>query len=152
MAIAQAMWCHGHSVRIEHENQLQDIWRAGMFVRITGRPNAETWIHYAIPTPVISDDHRLQAGSVMIRCQTTLNDIWIAAVHIYDGEKLISRHDDKHDGDNNWRYYRYSISGQPDISWGLGLSIKLKTALATQVDTREAFKINISSVGCDFLL
>ncbi len=66
MALAHAMWVHGHNMQIEHPDRLQSVWRAGMYIRVEGKPGLSNWFHFAIPTPVIVNGNRLRADSVMV--------------------------------------------------------------------------------------
>lgn len=127
MPLAQAMWTHGHAVRIETPDHLSAVWRSGTFVRIVGKQAQSAWLHYSIPTPVIVTDRRLTAGSVMIRSRTVpQNDAWIEAVHVYDGENRIAAHDGRHDNSRDWSFLRYEVPGTPEVRWGVGVSIKVK--------------------------
>lgn len=51
--ITQAMWTHGHTMKVEDPAGLSGVWRAGFFARAVGRPNTTNWFHFAVPTPVI---------------------------------------------------------------------------------------------------
>lgn len=127
MALTRAMWTHGHAVRIEHPDRLSSVWRAGFFVRMLGKPSQNVWVHYAIPTPVIVTDNRLSVGSVMIRYRTVPeNDSWIAAVHVYDGERKIASHDDLSEQARDWAFRRYDVPDNPDVRWGIGISINIR--------------------------
>ena len=126
MPIAQAMWIHGNAARIEDPNQVSAIWRSGSFFRVVGKVSGRAWIHYSIPTPVIVTDHRLLGGSVMIRCRMfPRDDAWIEAVHVYDGERIIARHDVPDYRSSEWSFLRYEIPDTPEVLWGIGVSIKL---------------------------
>lgn len=127
MPLAQAMWTHGHAIRIESPERLSSVWRAGFFVRLIGKRSENVWVHYAIPTPVIVKDNRLNVDSVMIRCRTIAkDDAWIAAVHIYDGEQIIASHDNLRQNSADWSFLRYAVSGHPDVRWGIGISINIR--------------------------
>ena len=90
MALAHAVWIHGHSMQIEHPDRVDSVRRAGFYIRIDGKPGRDNWFHFAIPTPVIVNDYRLRAGSVLIRFRTGSVDASVRAVHVYDGERPIA--------------------------------------------------------------
>ncbi|TRU88218.1 MAG: hypothetical protein EWV54_10905 [Microcystis novacekii Mn_MB_F_20050700_S1D] len=65
VALAEAMWAHGHSMQIEYPNNLVKIWKAGFYIEVEGKPNTDNWFHLAIPTTVIVDDKRLPGCSYL---------------------------------------------------------------------------------------
>jgi len=146
MALAHAMWVHGHSMQIEYPERLSTVWRAGFYIRVEGNPGQDNWFHFAIPTPVIVDDNRLRVGSVMIRFRCGSSDAYVRAVHIYDGETKIASHDSLHLSPTSWAWPRFDVPTHPDIRWGLGISIGVAFG-ATALSRR----IEFSSAGCDFL-
>jgi hypothetical protein len=150
MPIAHAMWVHGHSMNIEHPDRIASVWRAGFFGRIIGRSGQSTWIHFPVPTPVIVDDNRLRIESVLVRFRTTPTDAWVAAAHVYDGERKIASHDGLHDAPGAWEVKRFAVPGTPEIRWGVGISINVQFHIDTAVDA-DSWRIDFSSVGCDFL-
>jgi hypothetical protein len=152
MPIAHAMWVHGHSMTVEHPDRLASVWRAGFYVRINGRSAQNTWLHFAVPTPVIVDGNRLRGGAALVRFRTTPTDAWVAAVHVYDGERKIASHDGLHEAPSGWEMKRFDIVGNPEIRWGLGISINVAFHIdSAAADGKLAWRIDISSVGCDFL-
>lgn len=129
MPISRAMWTHGHAIRIEQPERLVSAWRAGFYARLIGKSGQSVWVHYAIPTPVIVTDNRLSAQSVGIRCRMKdERDAWIESVHVFDGDDKIAAHTNLTDRASNWRFFRYDISENPDVRWGVGLSIKFRFA------------------------
>lgn len=146
MPLAHAMWVHGHNMQIEYSDRLDSIWRAGMFIRIEGKPSTKNWFHFAIPTPVIVDGNRLRAGSVMVRFKTGSVDAFIRAIHVYDGERRIATHNNLNLAPNNWEWPRFDIPGNPEIRWGLGISIGVGFGVEMM-----SHQMEFSSAGCDFL-
>ena len=146
MALAHAMWVHGHNMQIEYSDRLNSIWRAGMFIRIEGKQSTKNWFHFAIPTPVIVDGNRLRAGSVMIRFKTGSVDSFIRAIHVYDGERRIATYNNLNLAPNNWEWPRFDIPGNPEIRWGLGISIGVGFGVEMM-----SHQMEFSSAGCDFL-
>jgi hypothetical protein len=149
MSLATAMWVHGHAVRIEHPDRFDTIWRAGFFVRLTGRPGVSTWIHYALPTPVIVRDQRLRVGRCMLRCRVPGGGAAIGAAHIYDGETRIAAHDGLRASPDSWAFLAWDVVSRPLVRWGVGLSVNLR--FAAGVAAEGSHHVEISSAGCDFV-
>lgn len=143
----QSMWAHGHSMQIEFPDRLQSVWRAGFFIRIEGRASTDNWFHFAIPTPAVISDRRQRAGSVLLRFRTNSDSAFIHAVHIYDGETRIMAHDNLRLSPRPWTLQHFDIPNDPEIRWGLGISIGVRFQGATTADNR----IEFSSAGGDFI-
>ena len=147
MPLAHAMWIHGHSMQIEYPDRVDSVRRAGFYIRIEGKPGMGNWFHFAIPTPVMVNDNRLRVGSVLIRFRTGSGDAFVSAVHVYDGERRIARHDNLHLAPGKWHTERFDVPGDPEIRWGLGISIGVGFGVEQMISHRMEF----SSAGCDFL-
>ena len=147
MAINHAMWVHGHTMNVEYPNQLKEVWRAGYFIRLTGKPNTFNWFHFYIPTPVIVGDKRLNIHSAMVRFKTLGSKAVITNVHIYDGEKKIANHNNLNLVNSNYQYTRFNVPGKPKVLWGVGVSVCVKFN-----GTKDAENIiDFSSAGVDFI-
>ena len=146
MALAHAMWVHGHNMQIEYSDRLESVWRAGMYIRVEGKPGLSNWFHFAIPTPVIVNGNRLRADSVMVRFRTGSADAFVTAIHIYDGEKKIAAHDNLRLAPNDWEWPRFDVPRNPKIRWGVGISIGVGFGVETM-----SHRMEFSSAGCDFL-
>ena len=143
--IAHAMWIHGHSMQIEYPDRLASQWRAGFSITVEGKPGSTNWFHFAIPTPVIVDDVRLRADSVMLRFKTGSVDAWVRDVHVYDGEKLIAAHD-KVNLSKDHLFERFLIPDRPEALWGIGISI----GVACGVEMMD-HHMEFIAAGCDFM-
>lgn len=146
MALAHAMWVHGHNMQIEYPDRLESVWRAGMYIRVEGKPGLSNWFHFAIPTPVIVNGNRLRADSVMVRFRTGSADAFVKAIHIYDGEKKIAAHDNLGLAPNKWEWPRFDVPSNPKIRWGVGISIGVGFGVEMM-----SHRMEFSSAGCDFL-
>ena len=85
--IPYASWTHGHSMEIEYPDRMASAIRRGYAYQVEGKPGTTNWFHFAIPTPVIINDVRLQVASIMLRMTTGSIDSFVRDVHIYDGER-----------------------------------------------------------------
>ena len=168
-------WVHGHSATLEdrrvNRSKLAGItkvndavdwlnhtrfqthrvgWGLQCYYFDSGKENrrksGETWIHYAIPTPVITNSKRVKVNDVLINVFGSTDKLHIAAVHVWDGNKRIA----KYDNIKEWgkkKLVRYSISNTPLIEYGIGVSLLIKGENVTAEN-----KIEICSVGADFIL
>ncbi len=120
--IPYASWTHGHSMEIEYPELMASAIRRGYAYEIEGKPGTSNWFHFAIPTPVIINDVRLQIDSIMLRMTTGSVDSFVRAVHIYDGERRIAVHEDVYLVEDNW-FVRFAVPDAPYLQWGLGISL-----------------------------
>lgn len=148
MAITQAMWIHGNSIKVEYHDRIKSIWRAGFYSRIIGNANTTNWFHFSIPTTVIVSDKRQMIDSVILRFKSGSNKAKVTNVHIYDGEDKIAAHDNLNLYPAAFGLERFNVPGKPDIHWGVGISVGVSfTGGADAQNTME-----FSSAGCDFNL
>jgi hypothetical protein len=112
---------------------------------LIGKANHAVWVHYAIPTPVITNNTRLRADAVMLRYRTEpMGSASVTAIHVYDGEFNIAVFGGLGPS-SQWVMARSEIPNTPHVNWGIGVSILIQFANMAQP------KFQISSVGCDFL-
>ena len=143
--IAHAMWIHGHSMQIEYPDRVASQRRAGFSINVEGKPSSTNWFHFAIPTPVIVDDVRLRADSVMLRFKTYSVDAWVRDVHVYDGERLIAAHNQVNLSKEHL-FERFFIPDRPEVLWGIGISI----GVACGVEMMD-HHMEFIAAGCDFM-
>ena len=147
MPIAHAMWTHGHSMHIEFPDRVASFRRAGFYIEVVGKAGFDNWFHFAVPTPLIVNDQRLKADSVLIRFRCHSNDTSVRAVHVYDGEGKIAEHDNLGLNPVAWHVARLSVPRRPQIFWGLGISVNV----ACGVENLN-HQIDFAAAGCDFWL
>ncbi len=147
MALAQAMWAHGHTMQIEVPTNIKSEWRAGFFIRVVGKPNTTNWFHFAIPTTVIVNDNRLAIDSAMVRFRSNSPQARVTNVHVYDGENRIAAHDGLSLTPSPFNMQRFAVPGHPDVLFGVGISIGVSFTGTTDA----ANTLEISSAGVDFL-
>ncbi len=144
--ISYASWIHGHSMQIEYPDRIASQWRPGFGIILEGKPGTENWFHFAIPTPVIIDDVRLRADSVMLRFTTASVDAFVRHVHIYDGETVLAAHNDIYLSGAN-PFVRLVVPGRPLMAWGLGISLGVGFGVEA-MDHHMQF----IAAGCDFAI
>ena len=143
--IAHAMWTHGHSMQIEYPDRVASQRRAGFGINVEGKSNTTNWFHFAIPTPVLVNDVRLRADSVLLRFKTYSVDAWVRDVHVYDGEKLIAAHNGVNLSKEHL-FERFVVPDAPLVQWGLGISIGVACGVEMMDHHMEFF-----AAGCDFV-
>jgi hypothetical protein len=146
VTLAYASWIHGHSMQIENPDRVTSVWRAGFYISLLPAPGISTWCHFAIPTPVIINDVRLRADSVMLCFKTGCADAWINAVGVYDGSTLIAFYDKlKMSGDHPFE--RFAVPNTPAVGMGIGISIGISCGVE-QGDLDHSMQF--IAAGCDF--
>lgn len=152
MPLTHAMWTHGHSMTIEYPDRVSMLERRGYYIRVRGNQFSWNWFHFAIPTPVIVDNSRLRVGSILLRFRTG-GGTSLKAVHVWDGENRILM-DDTVDPSTSedFQILRFSVPGNPEVYWGLGISLKVEYGESSGfTDAERPLMFDISSAGCDFL-
>jgi hypothetical protein len=145
LKLTEAMWTHGHSLQIENPDCIENIWRAGFYVAVRGKPGTDNWFHFAIPTTVIVDERRLRVGSVLVLFDTDSPDAVVRDVHIYDGPNKIAEHDGVNlSGNAGCR--RFDVPTHPNVYWGIGISLGVH--FGTGAGGRY---MRFHSAGCDFV-
>ena len=144
MAIAHAAWTHGHSVSAHRGIPVQ---REGPHARVALFPG-DNWLHFAIPTPVIVNDRRLRAESVLLNFSTGDGTV-IKDVHVYDGDNLISRFDNvnSRSGLGVWQMDRWRIASPPEVFLAIGISVN---AVVSGDGAEQPFVV-LGAAGCDFI-
>jgi predicted Zn-dependent protease len=145
-SIAHAMWTHGTDLHVEVDANVESIRRFGFFTRVVGRPNTTNWYHFAIPTPVIVDNNRLAFARAMLRLVTGGTSAVVRDVHIYDGSARIAAHQAVNLS-GNLPFAVFGVPHKPDVFWGAGISIGVRTGAGTATQRRMDF----ISAGIDFL-
>lgn len=145
--IAQAMWTHGHSIRVEFPDRVLGEWHAGFYTRIVGKQGTSNWFHFAVPTPVIMFNNRLNIDAAMIRFRSSSGYAIVTNIHVFDGENRIAAHDGLSLAPGNWEMYRFNVPGKPEIHWGIGISIG---ASFNSMD-ENLNGLEFSAAGVDFL-
>jgi hypothetical protein len=143
--IAHAMWIHGHSMQIEYPDRLASQWRAGFSITVEGKPGSSNWFHFAIPTPLIVNDVRLRADSIMLSFRTSSVDAIVRDVHVYDGSTVIAAHNNIKLTKENL-FVRLMIPDRPEIWVALGVSIGVSFGVEMMDHHMEFI-----AAGCDFM-
>jgi len=139
-----ASWIHGHSMHVEYPDRVASERRTGFSINIEGKPGSTNWFHFAIPTPVLINDVRLRADSVMLCFKTHSVDAWVRDVHVYDGYTLIAVHD-KVNMSKDHLFERFIVPDRPEVWLGIGISIGVSCGVESMDHHMEFF-----AAGCDF--
>lgn len=144
--ISYASWIHGRTLQIEYPDRIVREDRNGWCAYVEGMPGTINWFHLAVPTPVIINDVRMQAGSVMLAFKTGSVDAFIRDVHVYDGRFRIAEFNNVNlSGEQP--FIRLVVPGTPQIWGGLGISVGVGFGVEAMDHTMEFY-----SAGCDFVV
>jgi len=141
-----ASWIHGHSMEIEYPERMAAAIRRGYAYQVEGMPGTNNWFHFAIPTPVIINDVRLQVDSIMLRMTTGSIDAFVRDVHIYDGENRIAAHNDVYLAEE-LAFVRFEVPETPYLRWGLAISLGVGFGVEMM-----SHAMDFISVGADLVI
>ncbi|HZI98469.1 MAG TPA: DUF6623 family protein [Actinomycetales bacterium] len=144
--IEHAMWAHGTDLHVEVDGNVQSLRRYGFFTRVIGKPRTTNWYHFAIPTPVITDNNRLAFARAMLRFITGGTSAVVRDVHVYDGSSRIAAHQDVNLSGVQ-PFAVFGVPHKPNVFWGAGVSIGVTTGSGSATQRRMDF----ISGGIDFL-
>lgn len=144
-AISYASWIQGYSMQIENPERLIQNTRIGWCAFVMGQPGTQNWFHFAIPTPVIINDVRLQADSVILSFATGSADAIVRDIHVYDGLNRIGTFDGVNLSGQQY-LVRQIIPGTPYMGMGLGISVGVSFGVEAMDHGMEFY-----DVGCDFV-
>jgi hypothetical protein len=149
MAIKHAAWTHGSAVQVENVQNVKSITRYAFFTRLVGKKGTGTWVHFAIPTPVIVDGVRLRLESAMIRFRSASPQACVAHFHVCDGENRFFIHDNINKvQDWGTPFHRELIRPEHSVLWGIGITLYI----AFNGNTDAENTIELASAGCDFIV
>jgi Matrixin/Putative peptidoglycan binding domain len=144
--LTYASWIHGTTGVVENPERLTLQQPLGWGLRIKGKPSSSTWVHFAIPTPVITDGDRNAIGPCILRMRTGGSAAVVRDVHIYDGETRVAAHDGvRLSGDIP--FAKFGVAHAPEVRWGVGISIGVEFGTSSSTD---GLMIEFFSAGCDF--
>lgn len=144
MAIG-TVWIHGHSVEVEFPERLESLQRLSSFSRAKGSPNTINWFHFAVPTASDLQGLKVKLGSVLLRIRSGSPDAFVDAVYVYDGEERIAQFEDLRLNPQAFETIRLDPPNLPDITAGLGVSLRVVFGEEDMSHTME-----FSSVGIVF--
>jgi hypothetical protein len=146
IGISYASWIHGHSMQIEYPDRVPYQRRTGLSFDLEGQPGTDNWFHFAIPTPVIINDVRLRASSILLSFRTLSIDAWVQHVHIYDGSTRIGQFDNVNLAMEQ-PLWRVDLPARPAMGFGLGISL----GVAFGVEPMD-HHMEFIAAGCDFVV
>lgn len=139
--IHHAMWTHGNSLQIETPKNFVSATRYGFYTALVGHAGTSSWVHFQIPTPLIVNDVRLKASSVLLSFKTSASGAQVRAVHVYDGDQKIASFENL-SLSGNAGMVRFTLSNAPLIYEGLNISVLTSFQSQSEID--------FISAGCDF--
>jgi len=146
VGISYASWIHGHSMQIEYPDRIAYQRRTGMSFDIEGKSGTDNWFHFAIPTPVIINDVRLRASTIMLCFKTYSLDAFVRDVHVYDGVFRIAEFNNINLS-NAQPFVRLDVPDKPLMLYGLGISLGVGFGVEAMDHHME-----FTAAGCDFVI
>jgi len=146
IGVSYASWIHGNTIQVEYPDRLTRHERIGWDTEVDGLPGTINWFHFAIPTPVIINDVRMQADSILLSFRTGSIDAFVRDVHIYDGVNRIA----VFDGVNlslDQPATRIILPDAPTMGFGLGISLGVGFGVEAMDHSMTFY-----AAGCDFVI
>ena len=153
-SLVSSSWTHGVSVQIEDPSQIASLSRRGFAAQL--RTYSQTWVHFAIPTPVIQSGTRLRLQRVMLLWSTDQVTYslppqafaYVRALHVWDGDKKLAEfggfntigHCTTTIGCGYEVINPFNIPGAPYVNYGIVVSLLIDAPVG----------VNLKSVGGDF--
>lgn len=145
-----ASWIHGTSFEVENANMVNGVTRFGWGSEFHGKSGGFAWFHAAVPTPVITDNIRVELQKVFVLFKTTAATI--KSVHVYDGPAKIRSFDNLSlQGDRSNGIFAdnaFAITPRVAMKWGLGLSIGVQFHVG--IDSQIKIEMLFTNAGADF--
>jgi hypothetical protein len=144
-AVSYASWIHGNGMQVEYPDRVVRLEHDGWGTVVEGKPGTANWFHFVIPTPVIVNDVRLRAHSILLSFSTGSADAFVRDVHVWDGSRRIAALDDVNlqPGEPSERLL---IPDTPAMGFGLGISLGVGFGVEPMDHS-----ITFYAAGCDFV-
>jgi hypothetical protein len=144
--VSYASWIHGNCMQVEYPEDLVRLEHDGWGTVVEGKPGTINWFHFAIPTPVIINDVRLQADSILLSFATGSIDAFVRDVHVWDGSNRIAVFDNIYlpPGEPSPRIV---LPGRPTMGFGLSISLGVGFGVEPMDHGMTFF-----AAGCDFVV
>ena len=139
-------WVHGSSMQVEYPNRITAVRHTGPFVRIEGLEGQNTWVHFPVPTPTVSNGTKVKAEAALVAFRTQ-SFASVKEVIIYDGEKRIAEHMDI-DLKGNHLDARFEVPGAPEVE--KGINIVVGVVFDYNSPTVRGMQIEIVGAGIEF--
>jgi hypothetical protein len=145
-AVSYASWIHGNCLQVEYPDRVVRLERDGWGTVVEGMPGSLNWFHFVIPTPVIVNDVRLHAHSILLSFSTGSVDAFVRDVHVWDGSRRIAAFDNVHlvPGEPSSRLF---IPDAPAMGFGLGISLGVGFGVEPMDHSMTFY-----AAGCDFVI
>ena len=139
-------WVHGSTMQVEYPGRLTNVRHTGPFVRIEGAEGQNTWVHFPVPTPTVSNGTKVKAEAALVSFRTQ-QFAAVKEVIVYDGEKRIAEHMDI-DLKGNHLDGRFEIPGTPEMEKGLNIVVGVTFDYGSP--TIRSMQIEIVGAGIEF--
>ena len=144
MTFVHSSRVHGLNAHFEPDSSSWGVNRRGFGLEVRPKHLMDGWVHFAIPTPTVIHRTRLKANTATIRFATGPHAS-IVAIHAWDADTIMVRHDGLNLRGTNMQNYSVYIPGQPEVFHGTEISI----AVHFENQDSDAW-VQVSSAGIDF--
>ena len=133
--IEQASWAHGTDLQIELDANVASMRSFGFFTRVVGKPNTTNWYHLPIPTPVITQGQPAGdlPGDAAVRDRRPQRG-GAGRAHLRRGGRIAAHQFVNLSG--NQPFAVFGVAHKPDVFWGTGISIGVRTGAGTAAERR----------------
>lgn len=146
-----AMWVSGHQVVSEDPGLSIERRGWGATVSFPAESGRQYWFHFAIPTPVVVADRRVNLTTVWVLFNTR-SRTEIKRIDTWDGPKPIGRDELNRHGDHSGTYdsmNRVDIR-HAGMQLGLGVSVWVRVVDGPPGGPIELPQILFTAAGADF--
>jgi hypothetical protein len=129
---------------LEFPDRTTGVVARGDGLRVDGLPLTTNWVHVAVPTITVIDDHRVRPDSIGFRYKTSGGGS-VSGVQVYDGEDVIATEGALQGTTdaNGWTAVFVSLDHKT-VEWGLGISISIAFSST-------GGRVEITSAGVDLV-
>lgn len=147
-----ASWVHGNAVTVENPENLTRVGHFGWGGELHFKPGKASWLHVALPTPVIVGDVRTKVQKLFLMFKTDACEI--RNVHIWDGPVKVQDFNGLHHDGEHWNGLdarnTFNLSSPHTVVWGMGISFFAQASIG--FDTVIDPKLIVASAGGDYTI
>jgi hypothetical protein len=143
-----ASWVHGNAVTVESPQIVKVHRPQGSGTLFDLEPGSATWLHIAIPTPVIVRDVRVRAQRFFLLASMA-SEPTITDVHLYDGFHRIHEVTTSLRGQHSelTNANTFMLPTPRPVQWGTSISFRVQTTDGIH----GGHLFTVFSAGADFL-
>lgn len=147
-----ASWTHGNGLTVESPENFGRVGHFGWGADMDITHGKASWMHIALPTPVIVADTRLE----LVRCflMFRAENCFIRAVHVYDGSGKLQEFENlEYEGEHRLgldNRNTFNLAQPHSVAWGIGISLNVVAAIGFDSQIPPS-RFILASAGADYL-